>query len=254
MSATETSDKVLLHEILDEGFQPFGVAASTILIWLMYADDQVKQEERDVLNDFLSSFNLSSYRSKIEKIIQQNDLKSLELAAEILRRETTEEGKRRLIELYLGMALADGLIAYTEIFVIEFIADLFSISPSELRNIYRNATGREMPNIGDPSSESWWARQSKQKSKSRAGNNKGGDSNQNSQRSRSGNQTRTKRMKALAILGLEEGATEKEIKKAFRRLTKVHHPDRFATLGEEAKENAHHTYIRIKEAYEYLSS
>jgi DnaJ like chaperone protein len=63
---------------------------------------------------------------------------------------------------------------------------------------------------------------------------------------------RIARIKALALLGLDEGATEEAIRQAFRRVSKIHHPDHFQTLGEEATLEATRTFLRIKEAHDFL--
>lgn len=49
------------------------------------------------------------------------------------------------------------------------------------------------------------------------------------------------------ILGVSKGATEDEIKKAYRELAKQYHPDRNKTKGAESK------FKKINEAYEVLS-
>ena len=40
-----------------------------------------------------------------------------------------------------------------------------------------------------------------------------------------------KALGAYAVLGLDDGASKEEAKKAFRRLAQVHHPDRCSPLG-----------------------
>jgi len=48
---------------------------------------------------------------------------------------------------------------------------------------------------------------------------------------------------AMKLLGLSEGFTEKDVKRAYRRLSKVHHPD---VGGLEAN------FIKLNKAYEYI--
>lgn len=48
------------------------------------------------------------------------------------------------------------------------------------------------------------------------------------------------------ILGLKKNATEKEIKKAFNKLSKTHHPDR------SDKSDANERFAKISEAYDVL--
>jgi DnaJ like chaperone protein len=54
------------------------------------------------------------------------------------------------------------------------------------------------------------------------------------------------------VLGLEHGASIEEVKRAYRRLAQVHHPDKFAALGKEAVAAATSTFQRIQDAYQYL--
>jgi ABC-type multidrug transport system fused ATPase/permease subunit len=48
---------------------------------------------------------------------------------------------------------------------------------------------------------------------------------------------------AMKLLGLTEGFTEKDVKKAYRRLSKIHHPD---VGGKEAN------FLKLKKAYDYV--
>lgn len=54
------------------------------------------------------------------------------------------------------------------------------------------------------------------------------------------------RAQYLQVLGLNDGATEKEIKKAYRRLSKKYHPD------VNPSESAVEKFIEIDRAYDYL--
>ncbi|KAH9484290.1 putative J domain-containing protein [Psilocybe cubensis] len=56
-----------------------------------------------------------------------------------------------------------------------------------------------------------------------------------------------------AVLSLEKDATIEAIKKAYRRLALVYHPDKHASATEEAKENASKRFQQIGFAYAVLS-
>ncbi len=60
------------------------------------------------------------------------------------------------------------------------------------------------------------------------------------------------RVYAYEILGLEKGASPEMIKKAYRTLVKIHHPDRFATASESQQKMAAEKFIEIQGAYEEL--
>jgi DnaJ like chaperone protein len=57
---------------------------------------------------------------------------------------------------------------------------------------------------------------------------------------------------ALATLGLERGATAEQIKQAWRKLSKEHHPDRVTHLGEEFRRVAEERMRKINAAYDTL--
>ncbi|MCB9918573.1 MAG: J domain-containing protein [Planctomycetes bacterium] len=63
---------------------------------------------------------------------------------------------------------------------------------------------------------------------------------------------RIARIKDLATLGLDEGATRGAIEAAFRRLVKLHHPDRFAASGGESMRSASEAFKLLRRAYERL--
>ena len=57
---------------------------------------------------------------------------------------------------------------------------------------------------------------------------------------------------AYKILGIQETATEEEIKKAYRKLAVKYHPDKVQHLGKEFQSGAKEKFQRIQEAYETI--
>lgn len=57
---------------------------------------------------------------------------------------------------------------------------------------------------------------------------------------------------AHEILGVQKGASVEEIKKAYRKLVKIHHPDNFATGTESQQKMAAEKFVEIQNAYESL--
>lgn len=60
------------------------------------------------------------------------------------------------------------------------------------------------------------------------------------------------RIKDLATLGLDEAAGRDSIDAAFRRLVKLHHPDRFVSAGADAVRDAQAAFTLLRQAYERL--
>ena len=54
------------------------------------------------------------------------------------------------------------------------------------------------------------------------------------------------------ILGIESGASQEEIKSAYRKLAGKYHPDKLEHLGEEFKELAEKRFKKIQQAYQEL--
>jgi DnaJ-domain-containing protein 1 len=62
-----------------------------------------------------------------------------------------------------------------------------------------------------------------------------------------------KRREAFDILGLEPDAGPEAVKKRYRELVREHHPDRYASMGEEMQKTATKRFQIIQEAYEYIT-
>ena len=54
------------------------------------------------------------------------------------------------------------------------------------------------------------------------------------------------------ILGIEESATDDEVKKAYRKMAVAHHPDKVAHMGEEYLKGAKEKFQQIQDAYEAI--
>lgn len=55
-----------------------------------------------------------------------------------------------------------------------------------------------------------------------------------------------------AVLGVQRNASFEEIKKAYRRLANIYHPDKVSHMGEEFQNLAEKKFKEIQEAYQKL--
>ena len=76
---------------------------------------------------------------------------------------------------------------------------------------------------------------------------------QSRRRSRSKVSERSKKKEALKILEINtDSVSFEQVKKAYRKMAKKHHPDRFHGESEMEQEKANERFAIINEAYEYL--
>jgi DnaJ like chaperone protein len=59
---------------------------------------------------------------------------------------------------------------------------------------------------------------------------------------------------SLEVLGLSEGASPEDIKKAYRQLSMTSHPDKVGHLGEEFKHVAEEKMKELNAAYQFLKT
>ena len=57
---------------------------------------------------------------------------------------------------------------------------------------------------------------------------------------------------AYKILEIEKTATDQEVKAAYRKMVKKHHPDKLRHLGDEHLKGAQDKFLKIQEAYEQV--
>ena len=89
-----------------------------------------------------------------------------------------------------------------------------------------------------------------------SGSTYGGYSSQNSGSSYQRNtytSYTTDKSKYYSILGVSRGASQDEIKKAYRKLAKEHHPDRFVNSSDSEKKYHENKMKEINDAYENLT-
>lgn len=176
----------------------------------------------------------------LRAIIAADDLDSFLLASRVLHRELEAAEKDRFLNQAIGVALANQQLTTSANHILRLYSDLLGLGRDYLDTAYREYAGVDFPEPGDPSSVLWWEAQQQSSS----------DHHQNYVNSPG---RRFSRAEAYAVLGLEKEAPSAEIKRAYRRLVQNYHPDRYQTLGSDARELAERKFLRVQQAYEVLS-
>ena len=210
---------------------PLGVCVLLVLGWIASSDGTIEPIEADHLKKIATDSGHAELLGPILDVLRARDTEALQLACEFIGPHFSGPNAFFFIRLAIGMALADGRLRPTENHVLRFLADLIGLSPEALRHTFFEVTGQPLPEPPDASRAAFWQASGRERGQST------GD-------------PRTTR--AYAVLGLEECATSGQIKSAYRRLARVHHPDRFVPMGPEAVATATSTFRRIRDAYEHL--
>lgn len=232
---------------------PQGVAILYLLGWLAACDGRVDDDEKALLNELASSLlNDRGAGAVFLPIVQKAETSDITIACFQIRSNTDASKAHLLFELILAMAMVDGVFSVGENHIVRFLADVLGLTKMQYVSSFQSVTGRAPQEPSDLSKASWW-NDREQDERRRA--------NQGRQSSSQGGGGTTpppasggtsRRSEALRHLGLGPDATPQEIKEAYKRLAKVHHPDRFEGLSAEIVDAATLSFRRIREAYEYL--
>lgn len=225
-------------QIVHDAPNQTGLCILLFLAVVMTADEEENSSEKELLSRIAESSKVGSARlDVILDIARSRDVGSIAFAGALMRQGIDSEGRIRLLELFIGMMVADGYVSIPEQHIVRFLSDLFSVGTDLLSDVYHRVVGSEMPRLGDPSSPEWWARKERKYR----------------DRPRSDNNIDARTRRAYALLGLEHTATDEEVRNAYRRLAKVHHPDRYQQVGQEAVDAATERFQDINAAYEHLA-
>lgn len=232
-------EKVLLHSN-----NHVGAAVLLLLSWIAASDGEVEAAEMRALRAIAGHSDHEGVINTLIQIVKELDLPSMHLACDIVHKHFTGEHARLFVEMAIGVAISDGYLRPAENHVLRFLADLLGLNQETFASLFLEATGKPLPHPSDPSLAGFWAGRGRQ----RQGQGSSGSTDHTN--SRPGHDPAL--VRCYAMLGLEYGASKDEVKRAYRRLARVHHPDRYESLGREAVAAATETFQRIQTSYNYL--
>ncbi len=136
--------------------------------------------------------------------------------------------KLQLLNFLTGIAVSNGIMINAEYQLLAKIASLLNIPDRSFRSVLALFKYKRIASYENAKSKSKKKSYSKPRTSS------------------------SKIALAFIVLELDETATNDEIKKAYRKLAKIHHPDRVAHLGPQFQKNAKTKFQKIANAYETL--
>ena len=194
--------------------------------FVIKADGKVQTEElvyiRKKMAKEFSSIAVQSWMLRLEKYLEHdlNFEKLCKKAAYLFNQST----KIQLLHFLAGIATKDSMLTNAELKILRKISMRIGIPNRTLMSIlalYNYITEEQ-------------AKQNRER------------------KSRPKNSSQWTLKRAFTILELNESATDKEIKKAYRKLAKIHHPDAVIHMGPEFQKGAERKFKQISEAYEAI--
>ena len=158
----------------------------------------------------------------------------------------SKKDRTQIIYFLAGICIIDGRFSSLEIQRLKEIALKIKLTEKEFESIL--AMYKSNYRASQEAKSEY--RQSQRKTRSSSSSSR--DSKSYKHSSSSSRPRETKKSTNCKILGVSESASMSEIKKAYRKLVKIHHPDRFHNSSEEQKNIAKAKFISIQKAYEYL--
>ncbi|MFT6001313.1 MAG: DnaJ like chaperone protein [Flavobacteriales bacterium] len=146
---------------------------------------------------------------------------SLEKVSKIIDNNINKSSKVQLLHYLIGIAVADGKMSNSEMQTLRRIAQSLSVSQMTFNSILAMFNFR---------------------------NENGGYNQKNSTLNQEGISLEN----AYKVLGIDDSATESEIKKAYRKLAIKYHPDKVAQLGEEFQKGAKEKFQKVQDSYEKI--
>lgn len=245
------------RDLLRTSLNRHRVALLGFLYWVASADGEITAEEGARLAESakgIAEIATGQHATMLSSITVED----LEAASQALSEVRQPAAQREVLRQVISMALIDRRLSPGENHVIRFAGDLLGVLAGELNGLFLEMTGRSFPEPGDPSSAAWWQRKeedARHASAAAESERRRGESTADKRSTDNvggGTPPNQKYQRALAVLGLEYGATADEIREAYLRLAQIHHPDRFQHLNPDATARANETFRRIQEAYELL--
>ncbi len=221
-----------------------------LLAEVMKADEKQIKCELDRVKATIRRYYLTEEEQKnalkqFQSILNDKKNSDLNKICRIINLQFDYAAKSELIMELLAVAYADDLWNSTEETIIQEIIKNLDITSQEYKSIYILFMNKYKQ--GEYKYENYneynknWENENKNKDS--------GKSKSNSNRSRSGSISVSD---AYDILGVEGDASDEEVKKAYRILAMMYHPDKVSSLGDEAIRQATESMKQINLAWDVV--
>lgn len=221
--------------------------AKLLLLWLAASDGQIDETEEEFASERFPDVDDTVPAADLLALIRDGDRNSLEMAIRTLAAESREI-RTGFLDLAITLSMADHEMANNENLILRFFADALYLGTAVLEKRFQTLTGKPLPEPGDPADAGWWRRV--------AGEAQGHEGKVEIRaRYGSGGElvgAAMTRETALEILGLDAGASQDEIERAYRSRKAALHGDRLEELGETVRSQIIKNLNKIEKAFDIL--
>lgn len=220
--------------------------AEFYLLWVASADGPANEAQIEFINAATAESSAADSLGELAAIAEEREFESLLFAARTLRDRLNDDEQQSLLTLAMRVGRVAGQLGPGANHICRFLADLFDISPVVADQLHRDLFGEALYKPADVSDPAWWFAESPHAARYRE---------ERREAILLGDRPLT-RDEAMLVLGLERGADAEAIRRAYRRLAQVHHPDRVdvSAEGDAARKAANARFLRVREAFEVLTS
>jgi len=184
--------------------------------------DDVSGKIKYISSYFRKYFKTSNYDFRESLTAAYRNPERINAVSSWLNFKVRKKSERiQIIYFLAGLCMVDGRLVASELKLLETIAFFLKVSPKEFQSV-----------IGMYQS---YEKSSRESFKSKVS-------------------PTTRRALSCKILGVSEKESFDEIKKAYRKMVKLHHPDKFHNASSQQRKIAKEKFISVQKAYEYLEN
>jgi DnaJ like chaperone protein len=211
-------------------------------VYIAFAVLLIKSEKKESAKkiDYLKSYIIkrfpeasSHFSQSFGQALKDEPIK-ISYAARWLKLYLNKRNRTQLIYFLADISMIDGNINKKEYSSLKKLCKRLKIYEYELKSIIAGLEDAHQKKL----EEEFYQRERERKT-------------QKKRKPKSSSYTKTK---MADILGVQSTDSFEIIKKAYRKLVKLHHPDRFIKNGPEQIKLAQERFIEIQKAYEYFES
>lgn len=189
-----------------------------------------REEQFKLVKRFIRQTTLGVSRENLWEDFKKHYESNLEVEtlAEDLARSTGRDQQKYFLQVLVSLGYVDGNLADAEKNYVRQIVEHLAVTDSEVEAIFDQGKGRRQRRTND--------RRRRNRRRRRHTTNGGG----------------TSITDAYEILGVDPSASKKDVKKAYQRKVKQHHPDQYKGEDGDRAQRAEEKMAEINEAYETI--